>query len=66
MKLFRETLIARLLTSWEHEMYASSGLVDEKQYEELFERYVQHVSVWVKKERIRNRLTASTRSPTRR
>ena len=57
---------ARLLDEWEHEFYASSGLVDEDHYAELFERYVQHVSVWVKKERIRNASPASTKSPTRR
>src|SRR5690606_13034814 len=57
VKLFRETLLSRLLNAWEQEMYASSGLVGEGQYDELFERYVQHVSIWVTKERIRNRIT---------
>ncbi|HEY2514460.1 MAG TPA: serine protein kinase PrkA, partial [Polyangiaceae bacterium] len=47
VKLFREALQSRLLSSWETELYASSGLVDEMQYADLFERYVQHVSVWV-------------------
>src|SRR5262249_41858534 len=63
VKLFRETLFSRLLTVWEQELYASSGLVDDRQYDELFERYVQHVSVWVKKERIRNRVTGEYEEP---
>lgn len=63
VKLFRETLFSRLLTVWEQELYASSGLVDDQQYDDLFERYVQHVSVWVKKERIRNRLTGEYEEP---
>jgi serine protein kinase len=63
VRQFRESLGARLLTSWEVELYASSGLVDDVQYAELFERYVQHVSVWVKKERIRNRLTGEYEEP---
>jgi serine protein kinase len=37
--------------------------VDEAQYDGLFERYVQHVSVWVKKERIRNKLTGQYEEP---
>jgi serine protein kinase len=63
VKLFRETLFSRLLTVWEQELYASSGLVEDQQYDDLFERYVQHVSVWVKKERIRNRHTGEYEDP---
>jgi predicted Ser/Thr protein kinase len=63
VKLFRETLFSRLLTVWEQELYASSGLVAEEQYDDLFERYVQHVSVWVKKERIRNKVTGEYEEP---
>jgi serine protein kinase len=63
VKLFRETLFSRLLTSWEQELYASSGLVEDQQYDDLFEKYVQHVSVWVKKERIRNRHTGEYEDP---
>jgi serine protein kinase len=63
VKLFRETLLARLLGDWEQEMYAASGLVAEEQYDELFEKYVQHVSIWVKKERIRNRVTGEYEEP---
>lgn len=63
VKLFRETLLSRLLTAWEQELYAASGLVAEQQYDDLFERYVQHVSVWTKKERIRNKMTGEYEEP---
>jgi serine protein kinase len=57
VKQFREALVGRLLAAWEQEMYTASGLVDEQQYAELFDRYVLHVSSWVKKERLFNRVT---------
>ena len=63
VKLFRESLFARLLGVWEQELYASSGLVADAQYDELFERYIQHVSVWTKKERIRNKHTGEYEEP---
>jgi len=63
VKAFQEALHARLLDSWEHELYSTSGLVDDERYAELFERYIQHVSVWVKKERIRNRVTGEYEEP---
>jgi serine protein kinase len=63
VKAFVEGLRERLLDSWEHEMYAASGVIEEGRYEELFERYVQHVSVWVKRERIRNRVTGEFEEP---
>ncbi len=63
VKLFRETLFSRLLQTWEQEIYAASGLVAEEQYDEHFERYVQHVSVWTKKERIRNKITGDYEEP---
>jgi predicted Ser/Thr protein kinase len=63
VNLFRESIMERLLGQWELEMYAASGLVEEDRYEELFERYVQHVSVWVKKERIRNKITGEYEEP---
>jgi predicted Ser/Thr protein kinase len=63
VKLFRETLSSRLLGIWEQELYASSGLVADAQYDDLFEKYVQHVSVWTKKERIRNKHTGEYEEP---
>lgn len=62
-KQFRETLMERLLETWEEELYAASGFVPEERYAELFDRYVQHVSVWVKKERVFNRVTQRYEEP---
>ncbi|MDH5493362.1 MAG: serine protein kinase PrkA, partial [Myxococcales bacterium] len=39
------------------ELRRATGLIDETQYRELFGRYVTHVSFWLKKERVQNRLT---------
>ncbi|MBK6696269.1 MAG: serine protein kinase PrkA [Myxococcales bacterium] len=63
VKLFEEALHARLLDAWEHEFYAASGLVEEDRYTELYDRYLQHVSAWVKKERLRNRITGDYDEP---
>jgi serine protein kinase len=63
VKAFRDTLNSRLLSVWEYELYVASGLVQEAQYVELFDRYVQHVSVWVKKERLYNRVTRQHEDP---
>lgn len=56
-KEMRAIIRRRLLDSIEEEVRAASGLVDEVRYKELFDRYVTHVSVWVKGETIRNMLT---------
>jgi predicted Ser/Thr protein kinase len=63
VKTFRETLQARLLSAWEYELYVASGLVQEQQYIELFDKYVQHVSASVKKERLFNRVTRQYEEP---
>ena len=63
VKVFRETLGTRLLIAWEYELYVASGLVQEEQYAGLFDRYVQHVSVWVKRERLYNRVTQRYEDP---
>ena len=39
------------------------GLVDEAQYMDLFGRYVEHVSHWVKHEKIRNKTTGQYADP---
>jgi predicted Ser/Thr protein kinase len=57
VKAFRETLAQSLLELWEEEMYRASGLVEDQRYADLFDRYVQQVSVWVKKERLYDRVT---------
>jgi serine protein kinase len=63
VKTFRDTLHARLYAASEYELYVSSGLVQEEQYAELLDRYVQHVSAWVKKERLFNRATRQYEEP---
>jgi predicted Ser/Thr protein kinase len=62
-RLFREVVRTRLLDTIEEEMRSASGLVDELRYGELFDRYVTHVSVWVKGEKIRNPHTGAFESP---
>jgi len=45
------------------EVRDSMGLISEGQYVDLFERYIQHVSHWVKNERLRNRITGEMERP---
>jgi serine protein kinase len=63
VKAFRETLQSRLLAASEYELYVASGVVQEEQYADLLDRYVQHVSAWVKKERLYNRVTQKHEEP---
>jgi predicted Ser/Thr protein kinase len=60
---FRKQIFERLLDLWEGEMYVASGLVEEDRYGELFGRYIQNVSAWVKKERLFNRVTQDYEEP---
>jgi serine protein kinase len=61
--LFRKTLRTRLLDAFEDEFRVASGLVDETKYNELFDRYVTHVSYWVKREKLRNPVTGQYEDP---
>lgn len=54
---FVRTVQHEYLDRVDAEVRDSMGLISERQYEELFERYIQHVSHWVKGERMRNRVT---------
>jgi predicted Ser/Thr protein kinase len=45
------------------EVRESMGLVSEGQYRELVERYIQHVSHWVRGEKMRNRITGEMERP---
>jgi predicted Ser/Thr protein kinase len=58
-----EVIRDRLFDTWEEEMRQASGLVDEGMYSDLFDRYVSHVSVWVKREKVRNKLTGAYEDP---
>jgi len=55
----RDAWLSRLDT----EVRSSTGLVDESRYEELFDRYIMHVSLWVKGERHRDPLTGKYEEP---
>jgi predicted Ser/Thr protein kinase len=45
------------------EVRNSTGLVEESQYRELFDKYVTHVSLWVKGERYRDPITGEAIDP---
>ncbi len=62
-KKFIQTVRDRYLDWVDDEVRSSMGLVEEKQYGELFARYVQHVSHWVKKEKLRNPVTGRMEDP---
>jgi predicted Ser/Thr protein kinase len=47
----------------DNEVRESMGLISEQQYRELFERYLQHVSHWLKGERMLNRMTGEMERP---
>ncbi|HEY6725659.1 MAG TPA: serine protein kinase PrkA, partial [Polyangiaceae bacterium] len=47
----------------EDEFRVASGLVDEMRYADLFDRYVTHVSYWVKREKLRNPMTGQYEDP---
>ena len=60
---FLEVLNSRLHDSLEDEFRVASGLVDETRYSDLFDRYVTHVSFWVKGEKLRNPVTGQYEDP---
>src|SRR5690606_31507981 len=60
---FREEIRRRLMNRIEIDMRKASGLVDELAYEELFRRYINHVSAFVKREKIRNPVTRKDEDP---
>ncbi len=55
----------RLIDRIDDEVRTSMGLVEERRYIEQFERYVTHVSQWVKKEKVRNAVTGQDEDPGR-
>lgn len=60
---FVEVVRERWLDAVDEEFRTSTGLVEETQYSELFDRYVLHVSVWTKGEQIENRVTGKFEHP---
>jgi predicted Ser/Thr protein kinase len=60
---FIEVVRSRWLDRIDEEVRVATGLVDEAQYVELFDRYVTHVSYSLKKERIYNPVTGKDEEP---
>jgi predicted Ser/Thr protein kinase len=60
---FREALRERLLDLMEDEFRVASGLVDDARYQELFEKYIIHVSYSLKGEKLLNHVTGAAESP---
>jgi len=54
---------AQVLSAIDDEIRDSMGLVSESQYRKIFERYVLHLSHWVKNEKILNKLTGDYEPP---
>lgn len=54
---FVRTVEGDTLDVLDEEIRDSMGLVSERQYRDLFERYVQHVIAWQKGEKLKNRIT---------
>lgn len=62
-RAFVEVVRGRWLDRVDEEFRECTGLVEETQYQELFDRYVTHVSYWVKNERVYNRVTGAYEEP---
>ena len=60
---FVDTVRAALLDRIADEVRISMGLVEERRYIEHFERYVTHVSYWVKHEKVPNPMTGADEDP---
>jgi len=62
-RAFVDQVRNRWLDLVEGELRTASGLVEETQYRELFDRYVTQVSAWTKKEQVYNRVTGEYENP---
>ena len=62
-KRFIDLVRERMLTRIDDEVRASLGMVEESEYTRVFERYVAHVTHWVRKEKIRNPSTGRMEEP---
>jgi len=58
-----EGLEGHYLDALEEEAASALGLVDEASYRELFERYLQHVSHWLRKEKLFDPVTQAALPP---
>lgn len=62
-KSFLGLVRGRLLDLWEDEMRHASGLVEQRSWTDLFDRYIRNVSVWVKGEKVKNAVTGDYEDP---
>ena len=62
-KRFISVVLGWYLDIIEDEIRTSMGLVEEAQHVSLFTRYVQNVSQWVKREKVRNAITGNYEDP---
>lgn len=62
-KKFIQVVRDRLGEMIDEEVRTAMGLVDEKAYAELLARYINHVSHWTKKEKLRNPSTGRLEDP---
>jgi serine protein kinase len=54
---------ARLLDRVDDEVRAALGLIEESEYQRVFDRYVTHVTHWTRKEKVRNAQTGRMDDP---
>lgn len=60
---FIEEVRQQYLDLVDEEVRTSTGLVEESLYGELLEKYIVHITHWIKKEKIRNKVTGSYDDP---
>ena len=57
------TVRERYLDLVDDDLRSSMGLVDESEYARIFERYITHVTHWIRKEKVRNSVTGKLEDP---
>jgi serine protein kinase len=62
-KKFIDLCRERLLDRIDDEVRSSMGLVEEAEYQRLFQRYVNHVTHWIRHEKVRNASTGRMDNP---
>jgi serine protein kinase len=60
---FQAEVRERLFERIEADFRQASGLIEDEQYSELFGRYIQHVNMWVKGEKMKNAITGDDEDP---
>jgi predicted Ser/Thr protein kinase len=60
---FIDTVRERYLEILDTEIRSAMGLVEEDQYKDLFDRYIDHVNAWLKGEKVYNHITGEREEP---